>query len=449
MGYLALGLDFGTSGARLAAIDPAGDVVAQSSIAYETFGPADDPETWRAALGQLLGGLTPAERAKVRSIAIDGTSATVLLTDRSGQILTPPLLYHDGRGAAVLDQVKAIAPEGSPAIGASSALAKVLWWRDHHFGGSWPQGGDTPFIFHQADWLAWLLHDQRSPDGRAWTDYHNALKLGGDPLTLTYPETWQGLDFWRSLPAIVPPGQAIGSIQPSIAETFGLPSHCLVCAGTTDSNAAVWASGIGQPGEAVTSLGSTLVIKLLTRQAVQAPALGVYSHRWPGQTSVQTHEFVDEDRSLWLAGGASNAGGAVLRQFFSDEDLIRLSRSIDPHQASPLDYYPLLRPGDRFPINDPHLPPRLEPRPDNPVAFLHGLLESLARLEALGYQTLANLGGDRLTRVVTAGGGAANPAWTAIRSRLLGVPVVPALAQEAAIGAAKLAQIPLAQRPID
>jgi len=42
--------------------------------------------------------------------------------------------------------------------------------------------------------------------------------------------------------------------------------------------------------------------------------------------------------------------------------------------------------------------------------------------------------------VYTAGGGARNPAWTDIRQRLLGVPVVAAPQAEAAYGAALLAR---------
>ena len=74
----------------------------------------------------------------------------------------------------------------------------------------------------------------------------------------------------------------------------------------------------------------------------------------------------------WLVGGASNSGGAVLRQLFSDQQLAQLSAAIDPSQVSPLDYYPLPAAGERFPVNDPLLAPRLEPRPEDDTQFLHG-----------------------------------------------------------------------------
>jgi sugar (pentulose or hexulose) kinase len=74
----------------------------------------------------------------------------------------------------------------------------------------------------------------------------------------------------------------------------------------------------------------------------------------------------------WLVGGASNTGGAVLKQFFSGEQLQQLSSQIDPNRPSGLDYYPLTKPGERFPVNDPQLQPRLEPRPDDDALFLQG-----------------------------------------------------------------------------
>lgn len=75
---------------------------------------------------------------------------------------------------------------------------------------------------------------------------------------------------------------------------------------------------------------------------------------------------------LAAAGGASNTGGAVLRAHFSDAQLADLTDEIDVGRSPALGYYPLLRPGERFPVNDPQLQPRLEPRPDSDAEFLHG-----------------------------------------------------------------------------
>jgi len=174
----------------------------------------------------------------------------------------------------------------------------------------------------------------------------------------------------------------------------------------------------------VTSLGSTLVLKLLSRTRVDNSQYGIYSHR-----------FGD----LWLTGGASNTGGAVLKQFFTNEEVVNFSQEIDINKSSELDYYPLLKAGERFPINNPNLQPKLEPLPDNSVEFLHGLLESMSRIEARGYELLQEFGADKLTRVYTAGGGAKNQVWSEIRKKYLGVNVVSSINTEAAYGSALLA----------
>jgi D-ribulokinase len=81
----------------------------------------------------------------------------------------------------------------------------------------------------------------------------------------------------------------------------------------------------------------------------------------------------------------------------------------------------------------------LEPRPASDAEFLHGLLESLARIEAQGYQLLEQLGASRLQQVLTAGGGAKNKVWQTIRQRQLQVPVGRSPQDEAAYGTALLA----------
>ena len=83
--------------------------------------------------------------------------------------------------------------------------------------------------------------------------------------------------------------------------------------------------------------------------------------------------------------------------------------------------------------------PQLEPRPDSLQEFLHGLLESMSRIEQEGYRQLQELGATPLVAVYTAGGGAKNMTWRKIRQRYLNVPVTAAEQTEAAYGSALLA----------
>ena len=416
---LYLGIDFGTSGARAIVINALGIILAEVQYPFES---PHQTIIWQKALFSLIEQIPQAIRTEIKSIAINGTSSTVLLCDNSGNPISQPLMYNDGRGIEVLDKVKKIAPPNHTVISATSSLAKLLWLI---------QSGTSQncYFLHQADWLAFLLHGKLGI-----SDYHNSLKLGYDVENLCYPDWLQNWSESHLLPQVFAPGTPVGEVTAEISTRFNFQKDCIVCTGTTDSIAAFLAGGANSPGEAVTSLGSTLVLKLLSRTSVDDTRYGIYSHRLPplikgGQGGID----------LWLVGGASNTGGAVLKQFFSDVELENISRQIDPETESLLDYYPLLKAGDRFPINDPNLPPRLAPRSENPVEFLHGLLESIARIEARGYQLLQQLGATPLIRVYTAGGGAKNPTWQKIRERHLQVSISRPIYTQAAYGTALLA----------
>lgn len=409
-----LGVDFGTSGARSCVIDANGTVIAEDSRDFGNLAEHERAGVWREALWDLVAGLPPAIRAQLSDIALDGTSGTVLACDEELAPRHAPLLYNDDRAADEAALIAKTATPNHPAAAVTSGLAKVLWLKKRL-----GLTGARLYV-NQADWLAGLL------SGRVgMTDYHNALKLGLDLDTLKWPAWVEYLADVDYLPVPVAPGAPIATISRPRARYLGVNPGCLVRAGTTDSIAAFLAAGVTGSGDAVTSLGSTLVLKLLSDVRVESAAHGIYSH-WFGRR--------------WLTGGASNAGGAVLRQFFDDRQLAALSERIDPATASPLDYVPLPKSGERFPVSDPGLLPRLSPRPADDAEFLHGLLESLARIEARGYALLGELGASALVRVETAGGGARNPAWTRIRQRRLGVPVGVARHTQAAYGAALLAR---------
>ncbi|MFN2309225.1 MAG: FGGY-family carbohydrate kinase [Gammaproteobacteria bacterium] len=415
-----LGIDVGTSGVRACLIDARAQelISAQTPLPAPqrtTLGIEQDPDLWWQALDRVLGELGDAGHLRqVAALALDATSATLLACTETGEPLGPALMYNDARATDAAEHIAAIAPATSGAHGAHASLAKALWLNTH-----------TPLhaarhLLHQADWLNGRLC------GRfGLSDENNALKLGYDPVARVWPDWLDQTGLRREwLPAVVAPGTPLGTLLPHWAQRWGLPAAARLVAGTTDSTAAFLATGADRPGQAVTSLGSTLVLKVLAEQPVFAPDYGVYSHRLGAR---------------WLVGGASNSGGAVLRQFFSAERLRALEPALDPAVDTGLDYYPLPSVGERFPINDPQWPPRMTPRPADDARFLQGLLEGIAAIEHQGYALLQRLGAPYPTTVISSGGGAANAAWRALRARRLGVPVTQAAHQEAAYGAALLA----------
>ncbi|MDH2919517.1 MAG: FGGY-family carbohydrate kinase, partial [Sideroxydans sp.] len=405
-----LGIDFGTSGARACVIAEDKSVCWEQRVSFADAA-NQTPQQWREALETLLAALPPALAKNLHGIALDGTSGTVLLCDADLAPVSPVLLYNDSRAALEAAQLKTLAPNNHIVCSASSGLAKFLWLTQRY--------PDAQHFLHQADWLTAQL------TGVVSSDYHNALKTGYDVANLCWPAWAWALPNAKILPKVVAPGALIATITPDVAARFGIHHACKIYAGTTDSIAAFMASEVHETNVGVTSLGTTLVLKQLSRVRVDASEYGIYSHRYG---------------DLWLLGGASNAGAGVLNNYFDDAQLAALSTQIDAQKNSPLDYYPLSKTGERFPVNDANFAPRLSPRPDDDAEFLHGMLQGLARIEAEGYAKLNQLGAGKITRIVSCGGGAKNPTWQAIRARQNNVAVNVAAHSEAAYGVALLAQ---------
>jgi D-ribulokinase len=407
-----LGIDVGTSGVRIAARgrDSAELAFAAAPIRapITEMRALQDPAMWWDGIVEAFSKLN-LKGLDVLALAIDGTSGSIVAVDGAGAPLGLASMYNDVAKADAIAAVKAVASLETAALGSTSPLARACAM----------QKGATR-ILHQADWLLGKFCGRFDV-----SDENNALKTGYDPVTRTWP-SWiekAGLNP-ALLPQVHPVGTKIGTILPDVAALFGLPKDVAVVTGTTDGCAAFLASGASQPGDGVTSLGTTLTLKLLSSKPVFAPEYGIYSHRIGDQ---------------WLAGGASNSGGVVLGQYFSKEEIVRLSALIDPAVPTGLDYYPLPKAGERFPINDPNFAPRLSPRPEQDQVFLQGLFEGIAAIEALGYRRLAELGASPLSSIRSAGGGAANDKWAAIRLKAVGVGALPSASEHAAMGTARLA----------
>ncbi|MDE4621221.1 carbohydrate kinase [Sinorhizobium meliloti] len=413
-GKLVLGIDLGTSGARAVAMTAAGEIVASGAARLTAF--SDDHRDplgwWKAVQAALAQALEAIDGSHICAVGIDGTSGTMLPVAADGAPLATPLMYNDPVGdTAILERIAVHAPKESAAHGATSGLAKLLTFQS------------LPEVFrviHQADWIAGHftgLYDI--------SDENNALKTGYDPVARNWPEwlarTGARIDL---LPDVLPAGAPVATISPAAAEAFGLPSETVIVVGTTDGCASFLATGADRPGDAVSALGTTLTVKMLSDKPLFAPEFGLYSHRIG---------------DMWLAGGASNTGGAVLAAHFSNDRIAELSEQIDPASDTGLDFYPLLKPGERFPVADPAFMPRMEPRPTEDAEFLKAIFEGIAGVERLAYERLVSLGSPALGSIRTVGGGAKNGVWTEIRKRRLVVPFLPVLSEEAAAGAARLA----------
>jgi sugar (pentulose or hexulose) kinase len=243
----AIGIDIGTSGVRAAAVDGAGTMLDNRGVRFPD-GAREEPAAWRHAVEAVLIDLAAAlPLSEVIAVTVDGTSGTLLALDGAGTPIGPASMYHAVcEDPVVLAAVHEAGPPESSARGASSPLARAVLLA---------RRPGVQSIVHQADWIAGLLCGRFDT-----TDCNNALKTGADIEALTWP-TWLGRAGMDTtlLPAIVEPGRQIAPVL-SEAVALGLPRSAIVHAGTTDGCASFLATGADQPGDAVTALGSTLVL---------------------------------------------------------------------------------------------------------------------------------------------------------------------------------------------
>lgn len=408
---VALGIDIGTSGARAAAVDRSGNTVAFAAAPFGSQIEQRQPAAWWSRAKQAIEGVAfQIDLSSIEGIAVDGTSGTVLALDNSGVPTGDVLMYNDPcPDAAVVSRISDCAPARSTAVGANSGLARAIYLSGL---------SSAHAIVHQADWILMKL----GCPGRV-SDENNALKTGFDLDSEIWPAWLEaaGMDVSK-LPTVRRAGAKVSPVAGYLLE-LGLPESAWFHAGTTDGCASFLATGASDIGDAVTALGSTIVLKLASDTPINAPEYGVYAHR-VGR--------------FWLVGGASNSGGNVVRAMIGDDRLDELTKLVDPHRLLGHDFYPLLRPGERFPINDPGYLPRLTPRPADDASFFQAILEGMTEIERLGYQRLRELGSPALSSLRTVGGGARNPAWTTMRETAMGLRTKPARSVEAAVGTASL-----------
>nr|AQQ75112.1 hypothetical protein [uncultured bacterium] len=426
------GVDVGTQSLRVVVADDAGTVVGQGSHALASRRAGDrheqDPAGWWHALGAAFRqALRTAPADRVAALAICGTSGTFLLAGTDGTPRTPALMYDDARAGAEAEDVAAAGDDQWPPPGytvqPSWALPKLLWLLRH---GDADLRADlaagTVGLLHCGDYLATRLTGERVA-----TDWSTALKTGYDLDRGAWPAgvlDTLGIPL-AALPPVVRPGSTIGTVGRAGAEHTGLPPGVPVLAGMTDGCAAQIAAGALAPGSWNSVLGTTLVLKGVTRTRLADPAGAVYSHRHPD--------------GGWLPGGASNVGAAALAERFPGADRAGMDRAAAGHEPSGGLIYPLRTRGERFPFVRPSAEGfEIGTFADDADRYA-AVLQGVAYVERLCYAHLRRLGASVTGPLSLTGGATRSRYWSQLRADILGREVTLPATAEPAFGMAVLA----------
>jgi D-ribulokinase len=381
-----------------------------------------NPEDWwQATVSACRAALAGLPASSIRGVAADGTSGTILLVDASGKALTSGLMYDDSRAVNEARIANEAGASTWTSLGyrmqPSWALPKLLWLMRED-----PEIIASARLAHETDFI-----NSRLAGHEVASDSSNALKTGYDLIRERWPhDVLDALSVpGRILPAVVRPGTQIGTVCPEAAAMTGIPAGIPIIAGMTDGCAAQIAAGALQVGSWNSVLGTTLVVKGVTSELIRDPAGVTYSHRSPDGN--------------WLPGGASSTGAGILAQRFPGRDLEALTVQAASREPASVVAYPLVSHGERFPFIAPDAEAFVLGTPVDEIDLYAALLQGVAFLERLCFDSLDLLGAPIGGELTFTGGAARNRYWCQLRADILGRPVHLPENAEPALGMAILA----------
>jgi xylulokinase len=414
---ILLTVDLGTTNCKAVAFTVDGEVCATAQVAYSTLNPRDGwyeqrVSDWRSAIAESLHSVSAQLGSRVDDVVGFSLSTwgpgLVLLDARGAPLNDVSPTWQDvrslGHGRRL---VKEVGPEwvggGMPLTGFP---AKLAWAID-----AWPElTREAAYAVGVKDYiLAWLTGS-----------------ISTEPSSGPYASAWPPQVFhamgWDTdrLPPVMESTAVVGRVRRDLAERLGFPVDLPVIAGLNDGAAATLGVGAHRAGDAVISLGTNGVFRLVTRRPITADVCLERSlFRYP----------LLEGR--WACGGFVLSGGSALAW---------LSGALAaPDQPVTIDE--LLQEASGIPVGSggvlflPYLVGRGSPQPDPNAsgAFLglrpghrrSHLTRAVLEGVAFGIKEIAETLQEVVLqpeRLFITGGGAASDLWRGILADMLGLP---------------------------
>ena len=389
-----LGIDCATQSSRSVLIDSDGAIFARHTIDLAPVQrDADgrltqDPQSWLTAMDghfEYAAGEAKAQNLKIAGASISATSGTFVLTDKDGKPIAPAAMYNDGRAANPLARAEKIIEE----VGTGSYL-----------------------FAHTPEYI--VAHLTGQPLHAVSTDWSHGMKTGVDLHSKSWSESTTHVAKKNSisLPSVVGPGTLLGR-----SKAGDIPIY----AGMTDGCTAQISVGATSIGSAVSTLGTTLVLKVVGVKEIAGP--GFYSHLLP--------------KERWLGGAASNLGGISFERYQSD--IKSWDKKAAEHGPASYALYPLAGTGERFPVANKDMKLVATGTAQNEVDEYRAILEGIAFAERYAYEILERAGAQISGAIYSAGGGSRSAIWAEIRATVMNRPVATVKDSGSDLGAAMIA----------
>ena len=442
---LYIGIDLGTSAAKLLLVDDAGQVRNEVTKEYPLEFPRPGwsqqapADWWQAVLigvPELIAGVDPVE---VKGIGVGGQMHGLVALDGRNQVIRPAILWNDGRTAKEVDYLnETIGREKLSKYTANIAFAgftapKLLWMKANE-----PDNfARIEKIMLPKDYLVYRL------TGVHATDYSDA---SGMLLLDVEHKRWSeemcdicGITV-EQLPRLYESWEAVETLKADVAAELGLGAGTVVCAGAGDNAAAAVGTGTVGAGGCNISLGTSGTI------FISSDKFGVDPNN-------ALHSFAHADGGYHLMGCMLSA--ASCNKWWS-EDILKTTDFAGEQAPITGDnlgrnhvyFLPYLM-GERSPINDTNARGAFvgmtmdTTRADMTQAMLEGVAFAIRD----SFEVARGLGVD-IPRSNICGGGSKSRLWRVMMSNILGIPLDTVTTEQGpGYGAAILAMVATADSP--
>ncbi len=428
---MLLGIDFGSGGCKVTAIDTTGKLLGEASVEYVTHyerpgWSEQEPGDWYPAMCAALKKLS-LDLSGVKAVSFDGSTHNAVLLDASMKPLRRTIMWTDQRSVEECKFLKAnyqdlIFNTAYQMPTPTWTLPQMLWLKNHE-----PDVlKKTRHMLFVKDYVRYLM------TGVAVTDYIEAQG------TLFYDmknQRWSeelaklaGVDP-AVLPKLVKPTDRVGEVSARAAADTGIPAGTPVICGTSDSAVEDYGAGAVEPGDCIVKLATAGNVNVMTAEAHPYPTTLTYSHVIEG---------------MWYTVSATNAAALCQRWFrdvLGDTDYKQMDHLAEqsPVGANGVFFHPYLQ-GERSPYWDPKLRGSFTGlsistgKGDLLRALLEGVAFSL--LDCYGLIHEMNL---PVKRIFLIGGGGRSKLWSEIVADVFNLPVQVPSPGDASFGAALLA----------
>jgi xylulokinase len=253
-------IDVGTSSLKAAISTESGTLLssARTAVMASSESPVNfTGDRWLAALHQVVPGLVGGE--PVDSVIISGNGPTIVAVDDTGNVVNPPLLWHDTRHVPLV-------------TGSSFYLPKIAWLERESF-----RSKRVRWYLPFPEYLVYYLTGEAvaitpSDEFRRYIWTSRDAESAGVP-----PE---------KLPPFVPIGSVIGSVLPEPGRACGLPVGTPVVAAGSDFLMSLVGTDTLRPGVTCDRAGTSEGINHCTDRPVGTRALRTLPHVVPGLYNV-------------------------------------------------------------------------------------------------------------------------------------------------------------------